>query len=168
MRLPRNLLPMLGLLALPLALHGQESADITATANVLERIAVASQNDLDFGDVIPGFSSTVAPDDPSAGRFLVTGATGLEFSIDFVLPAVLVRDGGGATLPLSFGAGSAGLGTTPMEVTSTFNPTGAFTSTLNGSGERYIFLGGSVTADAAQQDGTYSGTVTLNVAYTGS
>jgi hypothetical protein len=168
MRSLRTSLPLLGLLALPPAVSGQESADITARANVLERIAVSNQNDLEFGDVIPGFSSSVAPDDPSAGRFLVTGASGLAFSVDFVLPPVLVRDGGGATLPLTFGAGSAGVGPTPLEVTSTFNPNGAFTGTLNGSGERYIFLGGSVTADAAQQDGTYSGTVTLNVAYTGS
>lgn len=168
MRFLRNTLPLLGLMVLPLALSGQESADITARANVLERIAVMNQNDLDFGDVIPGFSSTVAPDDPSAGRFLVTGASGLEFSIDFVLPPALARDGGGATLPLTFGAGSAGVGPTSLDVASTFDPTGAFTSNLNGSGERFIFLGGSVTADAAQLDGTYSGTVTLNVAYTGS
>lgn len=168
MRFSRIILSLLGLIALPLALSAQESADITARANVLERIAVTNQNDLDFGDVIPGFSSSVAPDDPSAGRFLVTGASGLAFSIDFVLPPVLARDGGGATLPLIFGAGSAGVGPTSLEVTSTFNPNDALTSNLNGSGERYIFLGGSVTADAAQMDGTYSGTVTLNVAYTGS
>ncbi len=160
--------PVLGLVALPLALAGQESADITARANVLERIAVTNQNDLDFGDVIPGFSSSVAPSDPSAGRFLVTGASGLQFSIGFELPPVLSRDGGGATLPLTFGAGSAGVGPTSLNVSSTFDPSSAFTSTLNGSGERFIFLGGSVTADAAQLDGTYSGTVRLNVAYTGS
>ena len=64
--------------ALPAGVSAQASASVAAEANVLAPISVANEQDLQFGDVIPGFPTTVAPADAGAGRLQVSGAGTLE------------------------------------------------------------------------------------------
>jgi hypothetical protein len=155
------------LLALPGAVSAQASGSITALATVLTPLAVSNQADLLFGDVIPGVPSTVAPADANAGRFLVSGSDILQVSLDFgSLPTVLNHETTTSTLPLSFGAASAGVGTGPAAVGATFDPTAAYNSNLDG-GALYVFIGGTVSPTFDQEAGVYDGTLTLTVAYTG-
>jgi hypothetical protein len=167
MRFMKRSLLVAALLAFPGALAAQ-SADVAATANVLAQLTVAAEQDLDFGNVIPGFVRTVAPADlGDAGRFSLQGADGLEVALDFgALPTELVGPGG-ATLPLSFGAASAGYGATSGAVDDTFDPSAVENANLSGTGELYVFIGGTVTPDAAQAAGSYTGLITLTVSYTG-
>lgn len=144
-----------------------QSASIQALATVQAPISVANEQDLQFGDVIPGFPTTVAPSDPDAGRFLVSGAGALEVTLDFgTLPSELDHVTTASTLPLSFGAGSAGTGTSALSVGSTFDPSATLTTNLS-SGALYVFLGGTVSPVVSQEAGDYDGTITLTVAYTG-
>lgn len=156
------------LLALPGAAAAQSSASVQAFATVLAPISVTSQQNLQFGEVIPGFASTVAPADAGAGRFLLSGGDLLEVTLDFgTLPTALDHTVTASTLPLSFGGGSAGVGTLATAVDASFDPSSVFTTNLSGTGGLYVFLGGTVTPDVAQEAGDYTGTVTLTVAYTG-
>lgn len=157
----------LAFVALPSLAEAQASASIQAEATVLAPISVANEQDLQFGDVIPGFPTTVAPGDPDAGRFQVGGSGALEVTLDFgALPTELDHTTSASTLPLSFGAGSGGVGPTALAVGSTFDPSSTFTSNLS-SGALFVFIGGTVSPVVAQEAGTYDGTITLTVAYTG-
>lgn len=150
--------------AAPLA---AQSASIQANANVLAPISASGQQDLNFGDVIPGFDETVAPGDVDAGRYHVSGAGNLEVSLDFgTLPTTLSHATSGATLPISFAAGSAGYGSTSGSVDATFDPNSGTTTDLD-AGDLYVFLGGTVSPATGQDEGTYSETITLSVSYTG-
>jgi spore coat protein U-like protein len=167
MRNLTNGLLLAALLALPGALAAQ-AASVTATANVLANITVADFQDLDFGDVIPGFGETVAPDDfGNVGVFHVTGAGTLEVSLDFGTLPTFLTGPGVAELPLTFGAGSAGYGPDAGTLTAPFDPAAGANANLVND-ELYVFIGGTVTAAVAQTPGTYTGTITLTVAYTGS
>jgi hypothetical protein len=165
MRFIKRSLLVAAVLAFPGALAAQ-TADVAATANVLAQLTVSGDRSLNFGNVIPGFARTVTPDQADAGRFILQGAGTLEVELDFgTLPTDL--DGpAGATLPLTFGAGSAGYGATGGAVDSPFDPGAATTANLTG-GELFVFIGGTVTPDAAQATGSYTGTITLSVSYTG-
>jgi len=154
------------LIALPGAVAAQASASVQAEATVLAPITVANEQDLQFGDVIPGYATTVAPASGDAGRFQVSGAGALEFTLDFALPTVLTHTSSASTLPLAFGAGSAGVGTVSTAVATTFDPAATYTTNLSG-GALFVFIGGTVTPAVTQEAGTYDGTITLTVAYTG-
>lgn len=152
--------------AAPLAAQSTASANIQANANVLAPISASGEQDLDFGDVIPGFDETVAPGDTEAGQFHVSGAGNLQVALDFgTLPAAL-NDGSGATLPISFATGSAGYGSASTSVDATFDPNSVTNVNLD-AGDLYVFLGGTVSPADDQAEGTYSETITLSVSYTG-
>ena len=156
------------ILALPGFVSAQASASVQAQATVLAPISVANEQDLEFGDVVPGFATTVAPGDLGAGRFQVSGAGVLEVALNFsTLPSELDHGTSASTLPISFGAGSAGVGATSAAVSTTFDPSGPQDANLSG-GALFVFIGGTVTPTVAQEAGAYSGTITLEVAYTGS
>ncbi len=157
------------ILALPGLVSAQAtaSAAIGAQATVLAPLAVANEQDLEFGDVIPGFARTILPGELAAGRFQVSGGGVSEVALDFSLPTELTHTSSTSTLPLSFGAGSAGFGPTAGAVATTFDPAVSQDANLN-AGALFIFLGGTVTPAAVQEPGTYTGTITLDVAYTGS
>ena len=153
------------LLILPVAAAAQASGDITATANVLQPLSVARGQDLDFGSVFPGVSRTVLPDGTTAGRFDISGEGASEIDIDFTLPNVL--DGpSSATMPVSFGNNSAAWGTATSGGPFPFDPTTGTTQNLE-AGAMMVFIGGTVDPAVDQAAGTYNGTVTMMVAYTG-
>lgn len=152
---------------LPSPAWAQNSADITAQANVLTPLTVTGQANLDFGNVFPGVNKTVAITDATAGRWLVQGEGGAEVTLAFTLPANL--SDGANTLPISFGAGSAGYNTTnnPGAAT-TFDPAAGATANLGvAPAELYVWIGGTVTPAVSQPAGLYTGTITLTVNYTG-
>lgn len=154
-------------LGVPAVARAQNSADITAQANVLTPLTVTGQQDLDFGDVFPGVASTVAVADASAGRWLTTGSSGAEIQLAFTLPANLVS--GANTLPIVFGANSAGYNIANIAgAATTFDPASGATSNLGvAPAELYVWIGGTVTPAVTQPQGLYTGTINLTVNYTG-
>lgn len=154
--------------ALPGGVAAQASNQgiITATAEVQTPLTVSFIQDLDFGNVLPGVNKTIAPGDGADGRLQVAGASGYQVSLDFgTLPTALLS--GGNNLPISFGAGSAGHGTTSGSVGSLFNPGTGANANLSASGNLFIFLGGTVSPAIDQAAGTYEADITVTVDYTG-
>lgn len=153
-------------LVIPMALSAQ-SATITATAEVIPPLTVTGSRDLDFGEVIPGFPRTVAPDGANSGQWQIGGTGIYEVSLDFTLPATLT-DLASNTMTITFGATDAGFGpdNTGVGITN-FDPAGGTQLANLTGGALWVYLGGTVTPGAAQAAGNYDALVDLSVAYTG-
>ena len=144
------------------------AASINANATVLRPISIVGDNDLGFGTVFPGLNKTVAISDPGAGHWSISGETGAEVDLTFALPVNLVS--GGNTLPIVFGAGTAGYNATDVVGgATTFDPSAGATTSLSGlnPGELYVWIGGQVQPALNQPAGAYTETITLTIDYTG-
>ena len=148
-----------------------QSATITVSATVQTPLTLTTQSALDFTTVFPGVAKTVTAaggtNSATAGRVQVAGQAGAQVAVSFVLPSTLAN--GALTLPISYGAtaGCFNATATPTGCTA-FDPSVGQTRTLDaGTGLLFVYLGGTVTPSATQGAGAYTGTVTLNVAYTG-
>ncbi len=145
------------------------SDDISATADVQTPLTVTGSADLVFGTVFPGVNKPVAYTDAvNAGQWDITGEAAAEVTLEFTaLPATLAS--GGNTLPITYAATDAGHCTTddPGSATS-FNPAvGATTDLHAATGALFVWIGGTVEPPEDQAAGAYTGTITLNVSYTG-
>lgn len=145
--------------------QAQASSSITASATVAAALTAASIQNLAFGTVIASFPRTVAATDATnAGIVRFTGGASAEVAVSFTaLPANLTS--GANSLPISYTAGYA---LTQAGVQTGFAPASGATTRLDGtSGDLWVFVGGTVSPGAAQAAGTYSGTITVQAAYTG-
>lgn len=159
------------------AAQALDNATASATAVVLQPIAVTKSADLVFGNVVAGNGDvTVATDgtrtktgttvlptgvSPAAARFDVTGTGSNTFSIDYTGSDTVLTDASSNTMAVDWITEAVGT-TTPTGKT---DPTSdATTGTLN-SGAAYIYVGGKLTVGGAQVAGTYSGVVKVTVAY---
>ena len=166
-----NTASKLSLAVLALSLVGAsvaqaQSATIAATATVQTPLTMTGAAPLAFGNVFPGLAKTVAPADPTSGRFTILGQTSAEVSITFPgLPANLT---GAGNLPIGTYAGVHN-NTNGTAGGTVFTPSAASTLALLDAttGNRFIFIGATVTPAVAQTPGAYSGTITMNVVYTG-
>ncbi len=149
--------------------QGTASGNILARANVMTPIQVTPQQNLEFGNVIPGANKSIPVTNASAGRWLVQGTAGAEVTLQFTaLPATL-SDGGANTMPIVYGATDAAHHTSnnPGAAT-TFNPIAIATANISSPlAELYTWIGGTVQPAAAQAAGLYTGTITLTATYTG-
>lgn len=159
-------LALVTLLAVGASSAQAQSATISATATVQTPLTVTGTANLAFGNVFPGLAKTVAPSDAASGRFTVLGQTGAEVSLTFPgLPANLT---GAGNLPIGTYTGvhnntnSAAGGTG-------FTPSAASTLAVldAATGNQFLFIGATVTPAVAQAPGAYTGTITMNVVYTG-
>ncbi len=126
-------------------------------------VAVSRLADLAFGAVITGLPATVLPTDATAGEFLISAPNKSVVMMTFVLPTALT---GAGTMPVTFGAGSAGWSLTNLPSGATFfDPhDGAQVTMPAGAKSIYVWLGGSLgTVSQSQPSGNYTGTVTLSV-----
>lgn len=143
--------------------------DIQALAQVLTALSVTSGDDLDFGLVVQGVSKSVNAGAPASGttsgKFTISGQASQAVSITFTaLPANLTS--GANTLPITY-TGIHSLTNTPAGGTAFTPSTGVTSTPLSGTGNLYVFMGGTVTPGGSQASGSYSGTVTMQVAYVG-
>jgi hypothetical protein len=146
------------------AAHAQsQSASITATAVVQQPLNVTAGNNLDFGNVLPGVAKAVAASDAGAGTFLIEGQSGFEVAMTYTLPGNLAN--GANNLPIGTWSGLHN-GTNSTAGATSFTP-GVSNVNVYGSGDIWVFLGATVTPGASQVAGTYTGTIQLDVAYTG-
>jgi uncharacterized protein DUF4402 len=143
-------------------------ADAQTTANIIQPITLSNTTPLNFGNIIPGSSAgsvvmntsnersstggvTLQPDvNGQAAVFNVTGLTGAEFTI--TLPSsdvTLTRDGG----------------TEEMSIASaTFNHNAGASPIITGGNVNFN-VGATLSVDANQEEGIYTGNYAVTVAY---
>jgi hypothetical protein len=128
--------------------------------------AVFPVQDLAFGQLQPGVSTTVAATDASRRAELDLSASGT-LVLTMVLPTNLVS-AVGSLLPVSFSSGSAHVRWNWLGLEYAFNPNAPYTLWLprlaNGGS---IYLGGTASPRVNQQPGVYTATITLIVANAG-
>ena len=140
-----------------------QGANTTVMANVLQGIVVTPAQSLDFGAVFPGVNKTIAAaPGGNQGSFQVTGQANQNITLTFTLPANLVS--GANLLPVGSWTGwhnnnpFAGPGVN-------FAPLSVQTTQLSTLGQRFVYLGGTVSPAPNQPAGFYSAVATLTVAY---
>jgi hypothetical protein len=128
-------------------------------------LTVTGIQSLTFGTLLPGMPSVVPRTDPArSGRFDVGGPHDTQGQVTFSLPAVLTGPAG-ATLPLTFGASDAGYSQSQNIGSQIgFDPKQPFLITFSGQGRGSVFLGGTARPAPTQRAGSYTGTITLNLA----
>ncbi len=140
---------------------------IDASATVDANLTLNAGNNLDFGTLAAGATSSVAVGDGTAGTFNIVGNGGqVDIGFTFLNGGNLV--GPGADIPITFDGTSAAWGPDAGSPDNAFDPTtGATTSDLSADPDNtiYIFIGGSITAAASQTAGSYSEEITLTATY---
>jgi len=156
----------LALLLLPAAAFAVGASN-QGIATVLTPLTVNGVRDLDFQNVFPGVSKSIAHTDATSGKWTIVGEAGAEVTVDFTLPGSLISAGN--VLPISFGSADAGRNTTDNSGTATaFDPTIQATTTLEPTtGELFVWLGGQVNPAGNQPSGVYQAAITADVNYTG-
>lgn len=129
---------------------------------------VQARQDLTFGQLLAGVPTTVFPGDGlNAGQIRISGRRNTEVLVSFFFPQGLTGPGG-ASVPLTFGPGSAGYSPTrSIGNQIPFDPTAATPLRLPGNGQGLIYLGGTATPPHTVPAGSYTGTVTLTISYLG-
>jgi len=159
------------------AVQAADNATASATAVVLQPIAVTKAADLVFGNVVAGNGVVTLATDGTrtksgtaalptgvagvAARFDVTGSGNNTFSIDYTGSDTTLSDGGVNTMAVDWITEALTAATATGKTDET---TDATTGTLS-SGAAYIFVGGKLTVGGAQAAGTYTGVVKVTVAY---
>jgi hypothetical protein len=146
-------------LALSLAIVGPGQAAAQRPVDVQGRA------DLDFGIMVAGVPTSVAPF-PDGGQFRIRGAWGAEMQIQMTLPGALTGPGGSA--PLTFGPTDGRHGPLPFNLgLQTFDPRLPLTIVMTIFQTHYIWLGGTVSPPIQLTAGTYTATIVLTASYTG-
>jgi hypothetical protein len=137
-------------------------------ANVIRSIAISKTSDLVFGRVIKPLSGggTVTIDATSGARTFDAGVQGLD-SPTPGRAAFNVTGEGGQTFSVSLPATFQMTGPAPITVTTTSSVPGTATlsSSLGSSGSFTFGVGGSAPITASTQNGDYSGSFIVTVAY---
>ena len=157
----RTLLTVLIIFAVVFTARAQstDSESATVSATVIASLSLAKDQNLAFGQVTQNAASTVQVTDAGAVKFTVTGEPNKNITFTLTSPANLTS--GINNLPY---ADDVQYNTSDAPGTANALNTGA-TIALNGSGNLYVYLGGTVTAGVAQATGAYSGTFTVQVDY---
>jgi len=164
------------LVAMCLGLSGrvfaQAGASVSADAVVVTvGMTITTLRDLNFGTVIKGIATTIAPTAANAGEWQVSGSGNAFVIISFTLPTQLtnIQALPGSTMPISFNATSAIWRRATNDPTggATFNPAtgavGRFGPPPNFN--MYIWIGGTVTPAVAAKPGIYQGNVIVSLIY---
>jgi hypothetical protein len=140
-------------------------ANITASAVIDAASGITGAVNLQFGTVITGAATTIAPTASGAGRFDIVGSNSSNLALTFTLPTQL--DNGLENFPITFNATSAifsEVNDSADPTAAVFDPNGVTNHDLSAGGLGFVFLGGTVNPPSAQATGTYTGTITLQVA----
>lgn len=165
------------MLALCTALASPATAQTSANASILATATVAggfaaltatgTQN-LQFGTIDAG-TCTVGCGPVTNGRFEITGEPGASVTVTFTtLPTVLDGQGAatGSTIDIGFGATDGKILTTgTTTVAETFDPAASKLTALDGTGDLWIGIAGTVTTQLTSTNGPYQGTIQLTVSY---
>ncbi|MDQ3997452.1 MAG: hypothetical protein M3303_10635 [Gemmatimonadota bacterium] len=165
----RLLRPLVGVLALATlaTTASAQSANINATATVLQPLTVSGARDLAFGNVYPGVNKSIAVADATSGRFDLTGVASAQVQFSFTLPTNL--NNGGNTLPIGTWTGYHNTTNSASVGGTAFTPSSSNTTTNLAAvtGQLFIFVGATVSPSGTQTAGPYTAQVTATAAYTG-
>jgi hypothetical protein len=144
-----------------------QSANINATATVLQPLTVTGARDLAFGNVYPGVNKSVAVADATSGRFDLTGVASAQVTLSFTLPTNLTN--GGNNLPIGSWTGYYNVTNNASVGGTSFTPSASPTTTTLApvTGQLFVFAGATVSPSGSQVAGSYTAQVTLTAAYTG-
>jgi len=156
----KNLILVAVLLLTVSALSFGQSTTANITANVNATLSIARLTDLAIGNVNQGQTVTIASNVAAASSFLVTGAASAATTVAVTFPASLAS--GANTLPFTGVIPRYNTVAAPGTSTAFGALTGGSTNT-NTNGNLWVYVGGGVTADAAQAVGSYTGTITVAV-----
>lgn len=154
---------------------GSDTGQIDATATVVPQLTVSGVDNMRFPNLLSsgGTNLVIAATDARAGSFTIsTGANNAGVDLTFTLPTQLDPvSSDGTPTPIGVSAFMALTNIVnsqtgaPFGVTSG-NPTA---STLNASGELFVWLGGTLNINTpppgGYDQGSYSATITLSVDY---
>ena len=159
------------ILSMPAAAAAQnsDSDQIQATLTVIQALLVTGTQDLAFGTVLGGATVIIDWQDPLAGAMEIDAAPGEQIDVAFTaLPAVLTLVGGTETVAITYTAGVNDVND-PSSGTEVPDPTGLGVASfpVPGTGQVYIWIGGSVSPSASQAVGDYEATIELTASYTG-
>lgn len=143
------------------------SGTAAANAEVVTAMSV-SGTAMDYGNIFESTTYTITADSSSAAKFAVTGATtGADVNVDIDFPTVLSGTGADmstgdyeAIVNLSSDDNSSGTASLASAVSNNVNDD----ITTSGS-SFWVYAGMSVTSNASQTAGSYTGTITLTLAY---
>ncbi len=161
------------LLALAPRLQAQGGSSFVAADAVVVTtgMTIATMRDLNFGTVIKGVATTVAPAAATAGEWQVSGSANAFVVISFTLPTTLtnIQALPGSTMPIAFNATSA------IWRRATNNPAGGnvFNPAVGDVGRlgpppnftMFIWLGGTVNPAPTAKPGIYQGNVVVSLIY---
>ena len=155
----------------------QASASTDATATVLPQLTIVQEQDLGFGNILPGDTVMVdvTTDDAAVGIMRITGQANANVTIAIMLPTHLDEDGAGTDkLIVEFAATDGaydrtGGASVPTDLTHTvYDPNTVLDNTFGAAGDIDIFLGGKLRARNAQTAGGYTGAILVIAWYAGS
>jgi len=132
---------------------------------------ITINSNLLFGNIFPGIPKTVTKYTAGgAAEFLVTGTAGNEISIDFTLPTYMSQ--GGFNMQMIFTENDCSFDTraTPSQSAPEYDNQDPWSTLYGrlGSAGLTIWLGGTIVPKLYQKSGSYSASIVLTVAYTGS
>lgn len=141
--------------------YAQET--ISATATVLDAITFGTHQNLAFGDVIAGQSSTIGANEAGSGYFTITGYENTkDFSVSVAESGVSF--GGGGVVTLTLEDLNYQFAVSP-DATSSTDVTGGTVDLASQTSTLYLFVGGTIDASGATSGGAYSSTITLSIEY---
>ncbi len=156
-------------------LFAQSSASATAEVKAQLKKGLSIQNldgDLDFGEIILTGSATTQTIAPNSGvRFLVTGHPGKNVTVSFsninlTNDAWVAANGGNNdVLPFTADVDETGSSSTYTNANNVNSGDQVALVNNSGVGNLYLWLGGSIAISADQEQGDYTGTFTMTVAY---
>jgi hypothetical protein len=156
-----------------------QSASVTSTATIVVPITASATSPLAFGTVTRGGTSTVAATNAAAGAVTFGGDESDQITVTVPSTATIsTTSGAGASMTVTIARATLRSNTTNNQGTGTTldASSGSATTSLSsdasgdgvnsdGLGQLYLWIGGSVTAAATQQRGSYSGTFTVSAVY---
>lgn len=165
-----SLIIVLYLTSLCFAQSGSASASVTA--NVITPITIITTGSIDFGDVIVMPNPYVVTKSPAEGsRHEIQGNPNSSVTISFSSVTLdnfsWVAQHGGTTGTIIFTPEVNHTGTNPNYTNpSPVTSGGVYTLTdVGGIGKLYLWTGGSISINANQPVGYYTGTFVINVSY---
>jgi hypothetical protein len=153
-----------------------DNADANTSIEVLAALSLTNNADIDFGQVFNNGPQTATLDprdgsvtgnspqgNPTVGKFTASGQDGEKIDVTFS-DATLNGTGSDLTFTPDVYGSTTDEGATAT--TSGSEVTSGSSVTMSASGDYYFWVGGQIPISDGQQQGEYTGTFTLNVAYT--
>lgn len=142
----------------------QKSAGTSAkaSATIVRSLSVEANQDLDFGFQAQGVGEvTIAPTEAKAVKFTITGEEKMDVMISYTSPSALINQNG-SKLPFRgiITANSDDQAEKAADLSS------GDIRTLNGKGNHFVYLGGTIDVAKDQDRGFYTGQFDINVEYT--